>query len=99
MRDQDLNHNICSLWDLHHGGEERGVNHDEKNFHYVNDLLQDRSCHNWKSDGSNHCKYTDAKRTSGFGTVQRKKSRLQKDWAKRDKLKTRAETYAKRWQM
>ncbi|KAF3047901.1 hypothetical protein E8E11_000454 [Didymella keratinophila] len=110
MSDHDLNHEICSLWGLHHAGDKRGVNHDEKNFHYVNDLLQDRGCHNWKSDGKNHCKLTDSsspstsdcsdqeRGRSGLTKRSGKKGKLQKDWEKQNKLKSKAEKHARRWQ-
>lgn len=111
MSDQDLNHNICSLWGLHHGSDKRGVNHGEKNFHCVSDLLQDRGYHDWKSDGRNHCKLTDSSSLSSSDCSDQerglpapaqhsvKKSKLQKDWETRNKLKIRAERYTKRWQM
>lgn len=102
MNDYDLNHEICSLWGIHHRGDRRPPNHDMKNFAFVNDLLQDRGCRLYGSYGEKKCKHTDSSSKSSSDCSEQgigrsaldkrsgKKSKLQEDWENQNKLKTRA---------
>jgi hypothetical protein len=53
--DDMLNRDMCKLWSKYSKDWDRGVDHDDKDMSYVNDVLEDRGCNRWKDFWKHDC--------------------------------------------
>lgn len=110
--EQDLNHEICRLWKKESKGWKRPPMKGEKNFAFVNGVLEGRGCHEYARDTSDgphrtHYNHTDSSTVSSsdcdaptfpesWQKRSEKKSELQKEWREKNELKRKAKKHGER---